>query len=65
MIFLVPLELAAEMWRNIGTLGEFADMGRWDLLGTARKWCAELTVTDPIEWKVLDSFLDFDDEENQ
>ena len=54
----------AEMWRNIGTLGEFADMGRWDLLGTARKWCAELTVTDPIEWKVLDSFMDFDDEES-
>lgn len=52
----------SEMSRDIGLTGDHADSARWSMLGTSRKWCAELVVTDPIDWRVLDAFIDFTDE---
>ncbi len=49
-----------EMWRSIGTLGEFTDLAIWDSLGTAKKWCLEITMSDPIEWKVLNAWFDIE-----
>ncbi len=45
------------MDREVGLVGDHVDSCRWSMLGTSRKWCAELTVTDPIDWRVLDCYV--------
>ena len=49
------------MWRSLGQAGQFYDVAIWDGLGAARKWCGELTMTDPVDWKVLEVYADVDD----
>ncbi len=51
-----------EMTRDIGTVGEFADLVIWDMLGTAKKWCAEIRVSDPVDYKILEAYIETDTE---
>lgn len=52
-----------ELTAPVGVVGQYYDTARFSMLGTARKWCAELSVTDPIRWVVLESFAEISDEE--
>ncbi len=47
-----------EMWRSLGIAGQFYDIAIWDGLGSARKWCMEVEMTDPVNWKLLECYAD-------
>lgn len=47
-----------EQFRTLGTLGEFNDVVIYNSLGQARKWCMELSVSDPIKWILLGATVD-------
>ncbi len=47
--------------RSLGGAGQFYDVAVWDGLGAARKWCGELIMTDPVNWKVLETYADIEE----
>lgn len=47
---------STEEWVKTGKLGHYAHQARWDLLGKSRQRNYELSVTDPIEWVVVNAF---------
>jgi hypothetical protein len=47
----------AEMWRSAGKVGEYYRRVRWERLGAARRRVFEVTVTDPIPWRITGAYL--------
>jgi hypothetical protein len=43
---------------DCGQAGEFRKLVEMRRLGRARWWCPEISMTDPIDWKIIDGFLD-------
>jgi hypothetical protein len=46
-----------EVWRDVGAIGEYGTRVRWERLGQARQFVAELAVTDPIPWRLTGAHL--------
>ena len=60
---------SAKTWSNIysrdcGQAGENQKRVRWFPLGEARDRIFEISCTDPIGWRVIDAYLDWDDGTN-
>jgi hypothetical protein len=47
----------AEMMRSAGKMGQYSRRVRWDRLGRARQRVFEISVTDPIPWRIVGAFL--------
>lgn len=47
----------AEMMRSAGKTGEFFKRVRWDRLGAARQRVFEVSVSDPIPWRIIGAYL--------
>jgi PKD repeat protein len=46
-----------EQWRSAGRTGEFSRRVRWNRLGSGRRRVFEVSVTDPVQWKVVGAYL--------
>lgn len=46
-----------EQWRGAGRLGEYSRRVRWQGLGSARRRVFEVSVTDPIPWRLVGANL--------
>lgn len=46
-----------ELWRSAGAIGEYSNRARWDRLGQARQLVLEVSVSDPIPWRLVGGFL--------
>lgn len=49
----------SEQWRSAGKTGEYSRRVRWNRLGMARKRVFEVSVTDPIPWRLTGCYLEF------
>lgn len=47
----------AESWRSAGRVGEYFRRVRWNRLGTARRRVFEVSVTDPIPWRLTGAYI--------
>ena len=47
----------SEQWRSAGKLGEYEHRVRWNRLGMARRRVFEVSVTDPIPWRITGAYL--------
>jgi hypothetical protein len=47
----------SEQWRSAGKKGEYLHRVRWNRLGAARRRVFEVSVTDPIPWKLTGAYL--------
>lgn len=47
-----------ERWRSAGELGEYGKRARWVRGPSGRNLLPKLTVSDPINWPILDAFVD-------
>jgi hypothetical protein len=47
----------SEVMRSAGKIGEYSRRVRWDRLGSARQLVAEVSVSDPIPWRISGAFL--------
>jgi hypothetical protein len=50
--------------RDCGQSGEFRKRVRWLRLGEARDRIFEIRVSDPIGWRIVDAYLDYDEATN-
>jgi PKD repeat protein len=46
-----------EQWRSAGRVGEYDRRVRWNRLGSARRRVFEVSVTDPVPWRVTGAYL--------
>jgi hypothetical protein len=51
----------AQMWRTLGRIGDYIQTVDWDRLGTARNFVFRLSVTDPVQFTLLNAILNPDD----
>ena len=49
-----------EMMRDIGAAGVYNRRAKWDMLGSARVWSLEITVTDPVNAVLLGGYADIE-----
>jgi hypothetical protein len=49
-----------EVWRGSGAIGEYGKRVRWERGGMARQRVVEVSVSDPVPWRITDAFLDID-----
>ena len=49
---------SAEMWRDIGAVGDYDTRCVWTRLGQMNRFTAELVVTDPIRAVVISAYAD-------
>jgi len=47
----------AERFASAGKIGEYQQRVRWNRLGMARRRVFEISVTDPIPWRIVDAYL--------
>ena len=47
-----------ELWRSAGKLGEYTKRVSWNRMGSARRRVFEVTMTDPIPWKITGCYLE-------
>ena len=47
----------SESWRSAGKTGEFYRRVRWNRLGAGRRRVFEISVTDPIPWRILGAYI--------
>ena len=47
-----------EMMRSAGKMGEYLKRVRWNRLGSARRRVFEVSVSDPIAWRLVGAYLD-------
>lgn len=47
-----------EQWRSAGKTGEFSKRVRWNRLGVGRRRVFEVSVTDPIAWKLTGAYVE-------
>ncbi len=45
-----------ELWRSAGELGQYGKRMRWNRLGRGRDFVAEWVFSDPIPWRIVNSF---------
>lgn len=48
----------SEQWRSAGKTGEYWRRVRWNRLGSARRRVFEVSVTDPVPWRLTGAYLD-------
>lgn len=48
----------SEQWRSAGQTGKFDHRVRWNRLGMARKRVFEVSVTDPIAWRITGAYVE-------
>jgi len=48
---------SAERWVSAGALGQYSKRARWFRLGSGRRRVWEVTVSDPVAWRVLDAYI--------
>ena len=48
----------SEVWRSAGKVGEYLRRVRWNRLGVARRRVFEVSVTDPIPWRLVGAYLE-------
>lgn len=46
-----------EIWRGAGKKGEYSKRIRWERLGMGRRRVFEVSVTDPIPWRLTNAYL--------
>lgn len=46
-----------ELWRSAGAIGEYGTRVRWNRCGQARRRVFEVSVTDPIPWRLTNAYL--------
>lgn len=51
-----------EIMRSAGKTGEYSRRARWDACGQARRMVFEVSMTDPIPWRLTDAYLTPDPE---
>jgi hypothetical protein len=51
----------AEMMRNIGPVGTYSNTVDWTRLGVARNFVFKLRVTDPVDFTLINAFIDPED----
>lgn len=49
---------AAETWRSAGRVGEYLARVDWNRLGCARRRVFEVSVSDPVAWKIVGAYLE-------
>lgn len=47
----------AELWRSAGAIGKYLHRVRWNRLGSATRRVFEVSVTDPVPWRVTGAYL--------
>lgn len=47
----------SEQWRSAGKMGEYLRRVRWNRLGAARRRVFEISMTDPVAWKITGAYL--------
>ena len=47
-----------ELWRSAGKMGEYTKRVSWNRMGSARRRVFEVTMTDPIPWKITGCYLE-------
>jgi len=48
-----------EHWTSAGKLGEYSTRVRWNRLGCGRRRVFEVTMTDPVPWRITGAYLQF------
>lgn len=48
----------AESWRSAGRVGEYLQRVDWNRLGCARRRVFEVSVTDPVAWRIVGAYLE-------
>ena len=48
----------SEQWRSAGKMGEYWRRVRWNRLGAARRRVFEVSVTDPVPWRLTGAYLE-------
>ena len=48
----------AESWRSAGKVGEYLQRVDWNRLGCARRRVFEVSVTDPVSWRIIGAYLE-------
>lgn len=46
-----------ERWRSAGKMGAFSRRARWERLGASRRRVFEVTVSDPVPWRLTSAYL--------
>lgn len=49
---------SAEQWRGAGKMGEYHTRVRWTRCGQARRRTFEVSVSDPIPWKITNAYIE-------
>jgi hypothetical protein len=47
-----------ELWRAAGAVGEYSRRVRWERGGMGTQRVVEVSVSDPVPWRLVDAFLD-------
>ena len=53
---------SSERWRSAGKIGEYKHRVFWNRLGSARRRVYEVSVTDPIPWRLTAAYVDIEPE---
>ena len=48
----------AESWRSAGKVGEYLQRVDWNRLGCARRRVFEVSMTDPVPWRIVGAYLE-------
>lgn len=46
-----------ELWRSVGKIGEYLNRAHWNRLGSSERRTYRVTVSDPVDWKILGAKL--------
>lgn len=46
-----------EYWKSAGPMGQYRKRVIWRRLGIARDWVFEITMTDPVPWRIVDAYI--------
>lgn len=49
---------SSERWETSGAVGQYRTRVSWSRCGIAQHWVPEVTMTDPIPWRILDAFVE-------
>jgi hypothetical protein len=49
---------SAELWRSAGKMGEYGRRVMWYRMGSARRRVFEVSMTDPIQWRITGAYLE-------
>lgn len=49
---------SSERWEPSGAVGQYGTRVSWTRCGIATHWVPEITVSDPIPWRIIDAFVE-------